>query len=153
MRCSRLDLLGFTIFVSLVLSGCNFLPGFGAAFPDFSANETTIKMLFETAGRFLYEENGQQVITLYCGVTEGIHCFYLEHATAESYDGTWNPDIDNAQSQISRDVAREIFNSGGWKFVEHSQNNAVKVRCQQSTEELMTCEVDRGGGWQPLPIR
>lgn len=39
-------------------------------------------------------------------------------------------------------------------YIAQSRNNGVKVRCvrPKNTRTPVACQVDRGGGWQDLPV-
>jgi hypothetical protein len=76
--------------------------------------------------------------TLSCTVTEGNFC-----------------DVAGLQAELPRDLSRQIMEEVGPKYVEHSTHNTVQIRCEQRSEGLTRkwkCEIDRGSGWQPLPV-
>jgi len=75
---------------------------------------------------------------LVCTVSEGDSC-----------------DVKGLQPGLSRDLSRQIIDEVGPKYVEHSAQNAVQIRCEQPATGLTRqwkCKIDRGGGWQTLPV-
>ncbi|CAG0926413.1 hypothetical protein TFLX_00066 [Thermoflexales bacterium] len=76
--------------------------------------------------------------TLSCTVTEGNFC-----------------DVTDLPAELPRDLSKQVIQEVGPKYVEHSKNNTVQIRCAQRSAGLLrtwNCEIDRGGGWQSLPV-
>jgi hypothetical protein len=124
-------------------------------FGEMHVTPSIIERLFGDGTAFVHKRDGQESFNIYCHIVEGNWCYFVEHEKIESYDGCYDPEIDNESHQINRKFARQIINELGPKFIEHSKNNGVKVRCSRSvkTQKIGGCDVDRGGGWKPLPVR
>lgn len=116
---------------------------------------STIGRLFDDGIAFVHKRDGQESFNMYCHIVEGSWCYFVEHEKIERYDGRYDPTIENKAHQIDREFARQIIDELGPKFLEYSTNNGVKVRCSRSvkTQQTYSCNVDRGGGWEPLPVR
>ncbi len=79
--------------------------------------------------------------TLSCTVSEGNFCDIVL------------PQL--AQTALARPLSQQVNQDVGPKYVEHSTRNTVQIRCEQPATGLTRqwkCEIDRGGGWQTLPV-
>ncbi|HUU00358.1 MAG TPA: hypothetical protein VM425_02855 [Myxococcota bacterium] len=111
-------------------------------------NRKTIDRIFAVGKAFEKDEG----LFLHCNIVEGRFCYFVESEMLATYDGTYDPKIENEVQRLSKDLAIAITDQVGAKHIEHARNNGVKIRC---TRLPPTCEVDWGWGkgWQPLSIR
>ena len=82
-----------------------------------------------------------EAFTLSCTVSEGDFCDVVE------------PQL--AQTALSHDLSKQVIGDVGPKYVEHSDHTTAQIRCTRRSEGLTlkwNCEINRGGGWKPLPV-
>lgn len=113
-----------------------------------------VERLFEDGAAHTYRQAGSETVDLYCHVVEGAWCYFVPQGRIESFDGLYDPQIENEAHRIGSDFARQITHELGVEYLAQSRNNGVKVRCARSenTRLPVACQVDRGGGWQDLPV-
>lgn len=78
---------------------------------------------------------------LSCTVSEGDFCDVIE------------PQL--TQTTLSRELSKQVISDVGPKYVEHSDHTTAQIRCTRHSEGLTlrwNCEINRGGGWKPLPV-
>lgn len=116
---------------------------------------STIERLFEDGSAHTYRQGGSETVDLYCHVVEGAWCYFVPQGKIEPYDGQYDPQIEDEARRIGSDFARQITRELGVEYIAQSRNNGVKVRCvrPENARSPVTCQVDRGGGWQELSVR
>ena len=115
-------------------------------------HEMTV-MLFDRAGALVDREGGFETVMLYCHVVEGAWCYFL--AYGETAPRRYDPALRTPERRLERDLAMRVTREIGVKFIDHSLGNTVAVRCTRraaDADQSTACEIDRGGGWQPLPV-
>ena len=126
------------------------VPGMGGM----SLTAGAAERLFEDGSAHVYRQDGSETIDLFCHVVEGTWCYFVPQGQIEPYDGLNDPRIEDEARRITSDVAEQLTKELGVEYIAHSHNNGVKVRCArpEDTHSSVTCQVDRGGGWQELAV-
>lgn len=126
------------------------VPGMGGM----SLTAGAAERLFEDGSAHVYRQDGSETIDLFCHVVEGTWCYFVPQGQIEPYDGLNDPRIEDEARRITSDVAEQLTKELGVETIAHSHNNGVKVRCArpEDTHSSVTCQVDRGGGWQELAV-
>jgi len=114
----------------------------------------TVERLFEDGSAHVYRQDGSETIDLFCHVVEGTWCYFVPQGQIEPYDGRYDPRIEDEVRRITSDVAEQLTKELGVEYIAQSRNNGVKVRCAHpvNASSSVTCQVDRGGGWQELVV-
>ena len=116
-------------------------------------HEMTV-MLFERAGTIVDREGGFETVALFCHVSEGRRCYFL--ALGETAPRRYDPMLETPERRLERDLAMRVTREIGVAFITHSLGKTVAMRCTRraaDADRSTACEIDRGGGWQPLPVR
>lgn len=126
------------------------VPGMGGI----SLTAGAVERLFEDGSTHVYRQDGSETIDLFCHVVEGTWCYFVPQGQIEPYDGLYDPQIEDEARRVTSDVAEQLTKELGVETIAQSRNNGVKLRCARPEDALsqMTCRIDRGGGWQELPI-
>ncbi len=126
------------------------VPGMGGI----SLTAGAVERLFEDGSAHVYRQDGSETIDLFCHVVEGTWCYFVPQGQIEPYDGLYDPQIEDEARRITSGVAEQLTQELGVETIAQSRNNGAKLRCARPEDALsqMTCRIDRGGGWQELPI-
>lgn len=122
---------------------------------EMSIKKSTIQQVFKTAQPYLHQEDDHLFVNFFCHVVEGSFCYAIEHKKIESFEGSFDPDIENSKKQFDNAFSKQITSELGVEYIAHSKNNVVKIRCAMGnhSDEPLFCHIDRGNGWKPLTIR
>lgn len=135
----------------LILAGCD-----DGLFIDRSSIRSDLALQLWDDRTWIEQRDQAEHVYLYCEVSEGYRCFNTRSASVLAWDReTPNSEVLNFDHRLDRELGNAIITEIGVRVVVDSQRSGVIVWCQRPIDDpdAITCSIDRGSGWENLPVR